>query len=58
VIHESRLDDLGYIVELCRDSDVIIYADEKAFNALKGKYPEKLLEKANGKIIRNGISLL
>ena len=49
VIHESRLDDLGYIVELCRDSDVIIYADEKAFNALKGKYPEKLLEKATPK---------
>ena len=49
VIHESRLDDLGYLVGLCRDSDVIIYADEKAFNALKGKYPEKLLEKATAK---------
>jgi glutamate-5-semialdehyde dehydrogenase len=49
VIHESRLGDLGYITGLCRDSDVIIYADEKAFNALKGKYPEKLLEKATAK---------
>ncbi len=49
VVHESRLDDLRYLVGLCRDSDVIIYADEKAFNALKGKYPEKLLEKATTK---------
>jgi glutamate-5-semialdehyde dehydrogenase len=49
VIHESRLGDLAYITGLCRDSDVIIYADEKAFNALKGKYPEKLLEKATAK---------
>jgi len=49
VVHENRLDDLSYLVGLCKDSDVLIYADEKAFNALKGKYPEKLLEKANEK---------
>ncbi len=46
VIHESRLDDLAYIVGLCQDSDVIIQADEKALNALRGKYPDKLLEMA------------
>jgi glutamate-5-semialdehyde dehydrogenase len=46
VIHESRLDDLPYIVGLCQDSDVIIQADEKALNALRGKYPDKLLEMA------------
>jgi glutamate-5-semialdehyde dehydrogenase len=45
IIHGSRLDDLDYLVGLCRESDVIIYADEKAFGALKGKYPENLLAK-------------
>jgi glutamate-5-semialdehyde dehydrogenase len=44
VIHESRLDDLGYITGLCQDSNVIIRADEKAFQALRGKYPGNLLE--------------
>jgi glutamate-5-semialdehyde dehydrogenase len=46
IIDETRLDDLGYLVGLCSDKDVIIYADEKAFGALKGKYPSNLLEKA------------
>ncbi|NLA49277.1 MAG: glutamate-5-semialdehyde dehydrogenase, partial [Bacteroidales bacterium] len=46
VIHESRLDDLGYIVGLCQDSDVLIQADEKALKALRGKYPDNLLESA------------
>ncbi len=44
IIHESRLDDLGYIAGLCQDSDVIIRADEKALKALRGKYPGNLLE--------------
>ncbi len=48
VIHETRLNDLGYLVELCQASNVIIYADEKAYSALKGKYPSHLLEKATG----------
>jgi glutamate-5-semialdehyde dehydrogenase len=46
IIHESRLDDLHYIAGLCSDSGVIIYADNKAFKALKGKYPVKLLKPA------------
>jgi glutamate-5-semialdehyde dehydrogenase len=46
VVHEKRLDDLGYLVELCAKSNVIIYADEKAYAALKGKYPSDLLQKA------------
>jgi glutamate-5-semialdehyde dehydrogenase len=46
LIHRSRLDDLGYIAGLCSDSEVIIFADDKAFEALKGKYPSKLLKKA------------
>jgi glutamate-5-semialdehyde dehydrogenase len=46
IIHVSRLDDLGYITGLCQTSGVEIFADEKALNALKGKYPEELLKKA------------
>jgi len=46
VVHETRLKDLGILVELCSSSDVIIYADEKAFAALKGKYPDRLLKRA------------
>jgi glutamate-5-semialdehyde dehydrogenase len=46
VIHEKRLDDLEYLVGLCAGKDVMIYADSKAFKALKGKYPAGLLQKA------------
>jgi glutamate-5-semialdehyde dehydrogenase len=46
IIHESRLKDLGTLVELCSSENVIIYADEKAFAALQGKYPGSLLKKA------------
>ena len=49
IIHEKRLDDLVYIVEPCADSNVIIYADEKAFKTLSGKYPAELLQKADNK---------
>jgi glutamate-5-semialdehyde dehydrogenase len=49
IIHENRLDDLDYIVEPCAGSKVIIYADEKAFTALSGKYPDELLQKADNK---------
>jgi glutamate-5-semialdehyde dehydrogenase len=49
IIHENRLDDLDYIVEPCAGSKVIIYADEKAFTALSGKYPAELLQKADNK---------
>jgi hypothetical protein len=31
---KKRLDDLDYLVGLCSDSDVVIYADEKAYKAL------------------------
>lgn len=46
VMHESRLDDLGYLVEPLSASGVIIYADERSFAALNGRYPAELLEKA------------
>ncbi len=43
IIHEKRLEDLGYIVGLCSNSNVLIYADEKAYLSLQGKYPPELL---------------
>lgn len=46
IIHEARSGDLDYLVGLCSDSDVIIYADPKAYEALNGKYPSSLLQKA------------
>lgn len=46
IVHSSRLEDLGYLVDLCANSRVIIYADEKAYSALKDKYPSELLEPA------------
>jgi glutamate-5-semialdehyde dehydrogenase len=46
IIHEARSGDLDYLVGLCSGSDVIIYADTKAYEALSGKYPSSLLEKA------------
>jgi glutamate-5-semialdehyde dehydrogenase len=46
IIHKDRLNDLDYLVGLCSESDVIIYADERAYEALAGKYPSGLLERA------------
>jgi glutamate-5-semialdehyde dehydrogenase len=46
ILHEKRLADLPFLVELCSESNVEIYADNKAFAALSDKYPEKLLHKA------------
>lgn len=46
IIHEKRLDDLGFLVEKCSASNVEIYADRKAFKSLSGKYPAELLHKA------------
>jgi glutamate-5-semialdehyde dehydrogenase len=46
IVHESRLKDIDYLVGLCSDSNVLIYADEKSFSALSGRYPSELLKKA------------
>ena len=43
VIHQERLSDLPKICADLSSSDVIIYADEQAYNALKGHYPDALL---------------
>lgn len=47
IIHEGRLDDLYYLVELCSGSSVIIFADDKGYQALDGKYPSALLRRAS-----------
>ena len=39
LIHESRLSDLPSLCEKMAEKNVIIYADEKAYAALDGKYP-------------------
>jgi len=46
IIHEARLNDLPSLVEFCASAEVIIYADEKAYTSLKGKYPGELLCRA------------
>ncbi len=46
IIHQNRLDDLAFICEPLQKSNVIIYADEKAYEALAGHYPNNLLQHA------------
>lgn len=46
ILHASRLDDLATLCAPLAESKVIIYADERAFMALEGKYPVDLLEHA------------
>lgn len=46
IIHESRLANLPYITELCGDSGVEVFADNRAYEALKGNYPPELLRHA------------
>lgn len=43
LIHIDRLSDLSEICKPLSAHDVTIYADEKAFAALKGNYPDELL---------------
>ena len=47
LVHLDRLDDLDNLVKSLAEKNVIIYADEKAYAALDGKYP--LLEHATEK---------
>ena len=46
IINRKRIDELDYLVSLCADSNVFIYADPEAYNSLKGKYPDELLQEA------------
>ena len=47
IIHQNRLNDLPLLTELLPQSQVVIYADEKAYQMLDGKYPSELLEHAS-----------
>lgn len=46
IINEKRLNDLEFLVGTCSRSNVEIFADRKAFTALRGKYPAELLHRA------------
>ena len=47
VVHQHRLNDLPALTEKLATKNVIVYADEAAYETLAGKYPEQLLEKAS-----------
>lgn len=44
IVHESRLADLPAICNPLIESNVVIYADEAAYKALEGNYPESCLK--------------
>jgi glutamate-5-semialdehyde dehydrogenase len=47
VIHSNRLKDLPALTDKLASKNVIIYADEKAYSSLEGKYPSSLLHHAS-----------
>ncbi|MFH2104726.1 MAG: glutamate-5-semialdehyde dehydrogenase [Parcubacteria group bacterium] len=47
VVHRDRLSDLPELLELLAEEKVEILADEEAYEALKGKYSDDLLKKAD-----------
>jgi len=47
VISEKRLADLPALCSNLATKNVVIYADSKAYNALKGSYPTLLLQESN-----------
>ncbi|EPR65033.1 glutamate-5-semialdehyde dehydrogenase [Cyclobacterium qasimii] len=46
LVHQSRMDDLEAMTLPLAKKEVTIYADEKAYEELEGKYPENLLHHA------------
>lgn len=46
IIHKNRLADLPLLCEKLKDSQVIIYADTQAYQALTNHYPAELLQSA------------
>ena len=46
IVHEKRLAELPVLCEKLKDSNVIIYADPQAYQALEGHYPAELLQHA------------
>jgi glutamate-5-semialdehyde dehydrogenase len=47
VIHKSRLSDLAALVQPMVEKNVVIFADELAMKAIKGQYPDNLLNAAS-----------
>jgi glutamate-5-semialdehyde dehydrogenase len=46
VIHRDRLSDLPALTKPLQEKQVVLFADEQAFQALQGSYPERLLHQA------------
>lgn len=46
LVHRERLEDLPLICNMLADSNVVIYADKEAFEALRCRYPGPLLKEA------------
>ncbi|NLU40504.1 MAG: glutamate-5-semialdehyde dehydrogenase [Bacteroidales bacterium] len=46
IIHENRLNDLPYLLGRMTEANVVVFADEKAYKTLGGKYPDHLLQHA------------
>lgn len=46
VIHRNRLSDLPALVKPLQEKQVLLFADEAAFQALQGSYPDDLLHRA------------
>ncbi|MCD8283207.1 MAG: glutamate-5-semialdehyde dehydrogenase [Opitutae bacterium] len=46
IVHEARLADLPFVCGRLAGKNVEVFADEKSFGALAGKYPENLLKHA------------
>ncbi len=46
IIHQKRLPDLAFLCNKLSESNVMIYADEQAYQALNGNYPARLLQHA------------
>ena len=49
IVHADRLPDLPELCAPLQASRVVIYADERAYVALDGKYPKDLLQKADAR---------
>ena len=47
IVHSARLFDLSIVFNPLADAQVVIYADERAMQALQGRYPVDLLKKIN-----------
>ena len=46
VVHSARLGDLPQVCAKLATKNVMIYADERSYGALEGKYPAQLLQRA------------